>query len=78
MSTVELRHIITEKLLLIDDASFLKAIKTIVESKADEKIYQLSDLQQKRIEAGREQVRKGQTISHESLNKEISQWLNSK
>jgi DNA-binding PadR family transcriptional regulator len=78
MSTVELRHIITEKLLLIDDASFLKAIKTIVESKADEKIYQLSDLQKKRIEAGREQIRKGQTISHESLNKEITQWLNSK
>jgi predicted transcriptional regulator len=78
MSTVELRHIITEKLLLIDDASFLKAIKTIVESKADEKVYQLSDVQKKRIEAGREQVRKGQTISHESLNKEISQWLNSK
>jgi predicted transcriptional regulator len=78
MSTVELRHIITEKLLQIDDASFLKAIKTIVESKADEKVYQLSDGQKKRIEAGREQVRKGQTISHESLNKEISQWLNSK
>jgi hypothetical protein len=78
MSTVELRHIITEKLLLIDDASFLKAIKTIVESKADEKVYQLSDLQKKRIESGREQIKKGQTISHELLNKEITQWLNSK
>jgi len=78
MSTVELRHIIIEKLSNIDDISFLKAIKTIVESKADEKVYQLSDFQKKRIEANREQVKKGQTISNEALNNEVLQWLNSK
>jgi len=78
MSTVELRHIIIEKLSLIDDTSFLKAIKTIVESKADEKVYQLSDIQKKRIEASRDQFKKGQTISNEALNKEVLQWLNTK
>jgi len=78
MNTIELRHIIIEKLSLIDDTSFLKAIKTIVESKADEKVYQLSDFQKKRIELSREQVKKGQTISNEALNKEVLQWLNSK
>jgi hypothetical protein len=78
MSTIELRHIIIEKLSLIDDTSFLKAIKTIVESKADEKVYQLSDFQKKRIELSREQIKKGQTISNEALNKEVLQWLNSK
>ena len=78
MSTVELRHIIIEKLSHIDDISFLKAIKTIVESKADEKVYQLSDFQKKRVESSREQLKKGQTISNEALNKEVLQWLNSK
>jgi len=78
MSNVELRHIIIEKLSLIEDTSFLNAIKTIVESKADEKIYQLSDYQKKRIEAGRAQIKKGQTISHEALQKEIDQWLGTK
>jgi len=78
MSTVELRHFIIEKLSHIDDISFLKAIKTIVESKADETVYQLSDLQKKRIEQSREQVKNGQTISNEALDKEIRQWLNSK
>jgi len=78
MSTIELRHIIIEKLSLIDDASFLKAIKTIVESKADEKVYQLSDFQRKRIEASRDQVKKGHTISNEVVNKEVLQWLSSK
>ncbi|MCU0461740.1 MAG: hypothetical protein MUF36_06980 [Bacteroidales bacterium] len=78
MSNVELRHIIIEKLSNIDDISFLKAIKTIVESKADEKVYQLSVFQKKRIEASREQLKKGQTISNEAVNKEVFQWLNSK
>jgi hypothetical protein len=78
MSTIELRHIIIEKLSLIDDASFLKAIKTLVESKVSEKVYKLSDFQKKRIESGREQLRKGQTISNDVLQKEIGQWLNSK
>ena len=78
MSTIELRHIIIEKLSLIEDTSFLKAIKTIVESKADEKVYQLSDLQRKRISTSREQIKNGKTISNEEVNKEVLQWLNSK
>jgi hypothetical protein len=78
MSTVELRHTIIEKLSHIEDASFLKAIKTIVESKANEDVYKLSDFQKKRINASREQVKNGQTISNEALQKEIKQWLSTK
>ena len=75
MSTVELRHSIIKMLSQIDDASFLKAIKTIVESKANEDVYKLSDFQQNRIEESREQVKLGQTISDDALQKEIKQWL---
>jgi hypothetical protein len=78
MSTVELRHMIIEKLSLIDDVSFLKAIKTIIESKAEERVYQLSNSQKKRIEAGREQARKGKTISHDALQKEVTELKLSK
>ena len=78
MSTIELRHYIIEKLSLIDDDSFLKAIKTIVESKVNEGVYKLSDFQKKRVDAGREQLRKGQSISNEVLQKEIDHWLNTK
>ncbi len=78
MSTVELKHTIIEKLSQIDDASFLKAIKTIVESKANEDVYKLSDFQKKRIEESREQMKLGQTISNEALQKEIKQWLNTR
>jgi predicted transcriptional regulator len=78
MSTIELRHVITEYLDHIDDASFLNAIKTIIESKVSEGTYKLSDFQKKRIEEGRTQARKGQTISNESLKLEIDQWLSTK
>jgi len=78
MSTIELRHVITEYLSHIDDASFLNAIKTIVESKVSEGTYILSDYQKKRVEEGREQIKKGQTISSESLKLEIDQWLSTK
>jgi len=78
MSTVELRYLIIEKLLLIDDVSFLEAIKTIIESKAKERVYQLSDSQKKRIEARREQARKGKTIAHDALQKEVTEWLSTK
>ena len=78
MSTIELRQNITESLSLIDDDSFLKAIKTIVDTKVNEGVYKLSAFQIKRIESGREQLKKGQTISNDDLQKEIDQWLNTK
>jgi hypothetical protein len=78
MTTVEIRHTITEKLSQIDDISFLKAIKTIVESKVKEDTYKLSDFQKERIESGREQMKKGQTISDSALQKDVGQWLSSK
>jgi len=78
MSTVELRHYIIEKLSHIEDASFLKALKTIVESKVNEGVYKLSDFQKKRVISAREQLKKGQTISDNDLNKEIDQWLSTK
>ena len=78
MSTIELRHNIIEKLSLIDDDSFLKAIKTIIDSKVNEGVYKLSDFQKKRIDSGREQLKKGQSISNDVLQKEVDQWLNTK
>ena len=78
MSTIELRHVITEYLSHIEDTSFLNALKTIIESKVTDGTYVLSDYQKKRIDAGRKQIQKGQAVSNESVKQEIDQWLNSK
>ena len=78
MSTIEIKKRIMDQLSRIDDVSFLKAIKTLVDSKAHGEIYKLSEFQKERIREGREQLRRGQTISNEALQKEIDQWLGSK
>ena len=78
MSTLELREHIIEKLSHIDDDSFLRAIKTIIDSKVEDDVYLVSDFQKKRIALGREQLKKGKSIPNEALQKEIDQWLNSK
>ena len=78
MITLELRHIINEHLSHIDDVSFLNAIKIIIESKASDGIYKLSDYQKDRINMAREQLKKGQTISNDDIQEEIDQWLSSK
>jgi hypothetical protein len=67
-----------EQLSLIEDVSFLSAIRTIIASKISDNVYELSDFQKERIELGRQQLKGGQTISNEDLQKEIDQWLNSK
>lgn len=78
MGTIELRHIITERLSHIEDVSFLNAIKTIIESKVTEGTYQLNDYQKNRVESARQQIINRQTISHDDLQREINQWLSSK
>ena len=78
MSTLALRHVINKHLSPIDDVSFLNALKIIIESKASDSIYKLSDYQKDHIDRTREQLKKAQTISNDALQEEIDQWLSSK
>lgn len=75
MSTIELRHIINEHLSHIDDASFLNAIKTIIETKVSSDNYKLSEFQKERINKARQEYQNGQSIKNEDLQNEITQWL---
>ncbi len=78
MSTIELRHVITNYLSQIEDVPFLNAIKTIIESKVSEGTYKLSDYQLNRINIARDQLKEKKVISHEDLQNEIDQWLSTK
>ena len=78
MSTIELRHIISEHLSHIDDESFLTALKIITEGKISGSTYKLSDLQKERIDLARQELKNGETIAHDDLQKEIDEWLSEK
>lgn len=78
MNVIELRHVINERISLIDDESFLIAIKTIIDTKVTSNIYKLSNFQKERIFMGREQLKNGQVFSDEELVSEIDKWLGTK
>ncbi|MBI1182685.1 hypothetical protein GC194_00330 [bacterium] len=78
MNALELRHKIIEQLSLIEDAAFLNAIRTIVESKAKEVEYKLSEFQKQRIEMARAELSNGEAIENDDLQKELDQWLDTK
>lgn len=78
MSTIELKENIIEQLAHIDDVSFLKAINAIVESKANQEVYILSDEQKERINSARIQFNNQSTTSNFEVEEQVNEWLNSK
>ncbi len=78
METIDLKQSIINQLNRIDDISFLSAIKTLVEAKVKDGVYILSKEQKERIISARLQLKNNQTIDYEVLEKEMSEWLDSK
>ena len=78
MGTVELRNIISQKLLGIEDVNILQKIITVIDSQYQEQTYILSDEQKFRIEEARKEYSKGNSISEKDVEMEINQWLNAK
>ncbi|OIP03734.1 MAG: hypothetical protein AUJ97_03990 [Bacteroidetes bacterium CG2_30_32_10] len=78
MSTLEIRNKLIENIFLIEDKSFLEALKTIVDAKLASTTYELSDFQIDRIRKGREQLMNGNTISNDTVQKKVDKWLSTK
>jgi len=78
MSTLELRNKLIENIFLIEDKSFLEALKTIIDTKLASTTYELSDYQRERIRKGREQLINGDTISNEKVQNKVDKWLSTK
>lgn len=78
MSTVELRDIISQKLLAVEDVDLLQQILSVIDSHSAEYTYILSDEQKLRIEEARNDYFAGNAISEEIVEMEINSWLNAK
>lgn len=75
MSVLELKHLLISRIAEIDDIQFLKAIKTILDTKTESQILNLSADQIKEIEVSREDIRAGRFIEQADLVTEITEWL---
>ena len=78
MTSIELKKQLIHRISEIEDANFLKALKTILDSKLNEKVLNLTAEQRDEIIASREDVKKGLVIDNALLDKEIKAWLNAR
>ncbi len=78
MTTIELKKVLIHRINEINDVSFLTAIKTILDSKSGAKVIALTEEQRNEIIESRQEVKQGQYIEHELLDKKVSEWLSAK
>ena len=76
MTAIELKTILIHRIAEIEDVAFLKALKTILDSKSQNKVLSLSAAQRDEILASKTEVEQGLYMLHTDLDKEVMGWLN--
>jgi low affinity Fe/Cu permease len=76
MTTIELKKQLIDRISKIDDDSFLRAIKTILDSKTESQVITLTKAQRQEIEESKKQVEVGEFIGQEELDQKFNQWQN--
>ena len=74
MTTIALRKYLVSKINLLEDDLILEKIKKIIE----EKVYELSEEQLKKLAQSREQFANGELYTQEEVDLKIEEWLNEK
>ena len=78
MTTIELKTLLIHRITEINDVSFLKAIKTILDSKTETGVIQLTPDQLDDIISSKKEIENGTFIEHGHLDKEVMQWLSAR
>ena len=78
MTAIELKTLLIQRISEIDDISFLQAIKTILDSKAEERVLKLSPEQLEEIIASKKEIEKSLFIDDDKLDNDFTKWVNSK
>ena len=78
MTTIQLKNALIQRISEIEDVSFLKAIKTILDEKSKSKIINMTPELTNEIVASKKEIEQGLFIENNLLEKEIEEWLNEK
>jgi hypothetical protein len=78
MTVIQLKKLLVNRISEINDVSFLKAIKTILDSKTDADVLLLTDDQRKEIMQSKKEIQKGLYIEQAELDKKVSKWASAK
>ncbi|NTW32753.1 MAG: hypothetical protein HGB12_09035 [Bacteroidetes bacterium] len=78
MTTLDLKKTLIHRISEINDILFLKAIKTILDSKTETEILTLTREQKDEIIASKKEIEQGLFFENEKLESEVKTWLNVK
>jgi hypothetical protein len=78
MTAIELKTLLIHRITEINDVSFLKALKTILDSKTETGLIQLTPDQLDDIISSKKEIENGMFIEHDHLDKEVMQWLSAR
>lgn len=78
MSAIELKKLLIHRIAEIDDISFLKALKTILDSKTGSKTLSLTSEQRFEINESMKEAEQGLVIDQSELDKEFDKWLSAR
>jgi hypothetical protein len=78
MTTFELKTLLIHRIAEINDVSFLRALKTILDTKSEAGIIQLTQDQLEDIIESKKEIEKGLFVENNVLDKQVLQWLNAR
>jgi len=78
MTTLELKTLLIHRISEINDISFLRAIKTILDTKTESGVIQLTQDQLDDIIESKKEIEKGMFVENSVLDKQVHQWLSVK
>jgi hypothetical protein len=78
MTAIELKKSLIHRIAEIDDEAFLKAIKTILDTKAQPRFLSLTDEQRIEILASKNDIEQGLIIEQTELDIEFNKWLSAR
>jgi len=75
MTAIQLKTLLIHRISEINDVSFLKALKTILDSRTGTEVIQLTQEQLDDIIASKKEIEQGLFIENNAFEKEVKQWL---
>ncbi len=76
MATLELKEKVIEKVLAMDDDAILEEIYQLLNNSKKSELYTFTESEWSEIEISRNQIKNGESILDEDLNKKVEKWLN--
>jgi hypothetical protein len=78
MTTIELKQLLIHKIAEINDIAFLKAVKTILDTKTESEFIMLTPEQKFEIMESKKEIERGLFIDQETLDINVKKWVSAR